>query len=353
VGLILSAAPTWQRIRSRIHPARAMPDLAIERIEIAPGLEVEEKPALALPDEFALVEKTRDYTSIDKEAIILKGGARYHQPTIAYRYRDAFLADGTIYVRGGYAAITARRRRPLIVDQAEEYSNAMLCADMGSDLFFGRWLCDALAKELLASELGLVPINQSHPMRIHEEGYRRILGLQAHLPNVARIQNLLLVDDRGYNQHHAGRFLELRARMRAQAGVSGPEMVYLARGQLAVSGRAIQNAPAVEAMLRSLGFTILYPEEMSAAEIQAALSHARVLIAVEGSALAHAQLTMPTGGAMIVIQPSNRFSTAHKSAAEFADIRFGYLVAKAEEEGLTVDIKRLCETIDLVISNIK
>lgn len=352
MGLIVSAAPTWQRLRSKIHSVKAMPELAIERIEIAPGLEVEEKPALALPNEFDLVEKTRDYTSIDKEAIILKGGARYHLPTIAYRYRNALLADGTIYVRGGYEAITSRRRRPLIVDQAEEYSNAMICADMGSDLFFGHWLCNALAKELLASELHLEPINQPHPLRIHEAGYRSILGLQAQLPNVARIENMLLVDDRGYNQHHVRRFLELRARMRAQSGASGPEMVYLSRGQLAVSGRGIRNDPAVEAALQSLGFIVLYPEDMSAAEIHAALSHARIIVAVEGSALAHAQLAMPAGGAIIAIQPSNRFSTAHKSAADAAGIRFGYLIAKAEGEGLTVDIKRLCETIELVTANI-
>lgn len=350
--LIFSTAPTWQRLRSKIHLTIPIPELADERIQISPGLDVEEMPALALPDEFDRIKKTRDYTSLNEEAAIVQGGLRRHLPTIAYRYRNALLADGTVYVRGGFETIASCGRRPLILDRAEEYPNAMICADIGSDLFFGRWLCDALAKELLASELGLEPINQRHPMRIHEEGYRSLLGLHAHVPTIAHIENMLLVDDRGYNQHHVRRFLELRARMRARAGVSGPKMVYLGRGLLAATGRGIQNGPAVQAALRSLDVAIINPEDMSAAEIHGALSHARIVIAVEGSALAHAQLAMPAGGAMIAIQPSNRFSTAHKSAAEAAGIRFGYVIAQARGGGLTVDIHRLVKTIELVSAEV-
>ena len=346
--MMLSVAPTWARVRSKIYGRQApLAELAEKKFELAPALEVEESSALALPGEFERVEGTRAYTSIVEQAGIVKGGLRSHLPTIAYRYSNVLLVDGVIYVRGGYERISSRRSRLVVLDRAQTYSSAVICADIGSDIFFGRWLCDSLAKELLACELGMEPINQSNPARIHEKGYRGLLGLNAHLPDVARIDDLLVVDDRGYNKDHVRRFRELRNRLRVRTGSSGPTRVYIARGRIAVEGRSIHNDSEVARALCSLGFTVIYPEEMTPDTIQAALRNARIVVAVEGSTLAHAQLAMPQGGAMITIQPSNRFSTAHKSVAEAAGLRFGYVVGQAHGVGLTVDIDRLCRTIEL------
>lgn len=351
MGIIFSIAPTWSRLRSKI-TRRQIPlaKFSIEQFEISPGLEVETHPALALPDEFERVKGTRAYTSLGEQSTIVKGGLHYHLPTIAYRHRNALLADGTIYVGGAFERVASFRPRPILLDQAHEYSEAMICADAGSDLFFGRWLCDSLAKEILASELDLPPINQAHPKRVHEDGYRTLLSLEANLPNVARIENLLLVDDRGYNEDHVRRFKQLRARLRARSNSTTSKLIYLGRGQIAVSGRGIHNELEVETALRSLGFIIIQPESMAPREIYEALKDARIVVAVEGSALAHAQLSMPEGSAMIAIQPSNRFSTAHKAVAEAAGMRFGYVVADADQSGLMVDVYRLCRTIELVAS---
>jgi len=346
--MIFSVAPTWERIRSNFTRRIPFTELAVERLELAPRWEVEERPALALRDEFQRVEGTRAYTSIIEQAAIVRGGLRSHLPTLAYRYRNALLVDGTVYVQGGFEGIASRSKRLIVLDRACEYSDALICADIGSDMFFGRWLCDSLAKELLARELGLQPINQSNAARIHENGYRSLLELDADSPDVARIDNLLIVDDRGYNEDHVRRFRELRSRLRKHASCTGPTLIYLSRGRIAVPGRAIHNDMEMEATLFSLGFTIIHPEDMTPEEVHGALENARIVVAVEGSALAHAQVAMLQGGALVAIQPSNRFSTAHKSVAEAAGLRFGYVVAQADQNGLTVDINRLCKTIELV-----
>lgn len=327
-----------------------MSDCAQEYLEISPELIVEELPAIALPGEFERVTGVRPYTTLEEQAVAIRGGACRHLPTIAYRYRDAIIADGTVYVRGAFENIAARRRRPVLIDQARDYSCAMLCADMGSDMFFGRWLRDSLAKEMLASERGLTPINQPHPKRLHESGYRSMLDLHADMPRVARIRDLWVVDDRGYNHDHVRRFRLLRERLRPLARGHGPEYVYISRGTIAEAGRSIQNAAAVEDALCAQGFAVIHPEAMEPEAIRQALAYAKIVVAVEGSALAHAQLSMPEGGTIIAIQPATRFSTAHKSVAEAAGLRFGYLVAETHNNQLVVDVDRLMKTIDLIQS---
>ena len=75
---------------------------------------------------------------------------------------------------------------------------------------------------------------------------------------------------------------------------------------------------------------------------------ARIVVAVEGSALAHAMVAMPSGGCIVTIQPSNRFSSAFKSVAEFAGILFAYIVAEASGQQLRLSTERLLRLLEVV-----
>ncbi len=351
MSFIVSAAPIWSRLARKALGNRSINEAAVERVEISTAYTVEELPALALPGEFSRARNARHHT-LAELARLLEGQIVQHPATVAFRLRDAIIADGTVYVGTKLELIAQTQRRAIIFGRSQEYETAQLCADIGSDLFFGRWLCDSLAKEILANERGLQPINQGNRLRMHEIGYRAILKLMADQPKTAVIRNLWVVDDRGYNADHVRRFRLLRQRMRSSAPNKVGAKVYLTRGVTGVLGRAIENESEVVGLLEALGFSVLRPELMNPAEIRAALISARIVVAVEGSVLAHAQVTLPEGSAILVIQPADRFSVAHKSVAEAAKLRFGYVVAESKESGLWVDIGRLRRTLDLVEESI-
>jgi hypothetical protein len=347
---IATAAPVWARALRRLRLLGEINDLAAERIEIWPAEMTMGLPAIELAGEFDRVKNVRPYTTLAEQAAAMTGHHTHHSATVGYRLRNALIADGTLYVGSRYEAIAKMRRRPFVFGRFREYETAQLCADVGSDLFFGRWLCDSLAKEILAEEQGLKPLNQPNRLRIHEKGYRTILAMAADLPDVALVRDLWVIDDRGYNAHHVRRFKLLRQRLRgpAIADRSPQRLIYIGRGQTGIPGRDIQNEGELQAILSGLGFTVINPEVMTPAEIRAALISARIVVGTEGSALAHAQVALPEGSAIIVIQPANRFSSAHKPVAEAAGVRFGYIVAEPHGLQLRLDIDRLRRTIELV-----
>jgi len=347
---IASAAPIWARVLRKLKVGEEINDIAAEHIEICAAETTEERPAIALPDEFDRVLKPRHNISIVELAAAVAGGPTMHGPTVAYRFRDVLLADGSIYVGFRYEQVAKFRRRPIIFGHFPEYETAQLCADSGSDIFFGHWLCDSLAKEMLAKERGLRPLNQPNDLRIHEQGYRSILGMTADMPQTAYIRDLWTVDDRGYNSDHVRRFRALRTKLREtrEAETKASRLIYLGRGRTGESGRNLQNEQEIQAALDATGFDAIHPEEIAPPEIRDALMYARIVVSVEGSALAHAVLALPEGSAIVVIQPANRFSHAFKSVSEFAGIRFAYIVAEQRGTQLWLDPARLIKLIEMV-----
>src|SRR5437868_937683 len=97
MSFIFSAAPIWSRLVRTALGDRPVDDAAVERVEISPLYEVEERPALALPGEFSRVKRARHYT-LAEQALRLQGQLVQHPATVAYRVQDAIIADGTVYV---------------------------------------------------------------------------------------------------------------------------------------------------------------------------------------------------------------------------------------------------------------
>ena len=344
---IFRFSPTSSRILRKARLSGPLSEAASETIELHPATTASELPAIALSGEFDRIKQPRHQIPMAQLETALSGGPTMHAATIGYRFTNALLADGSIYVGYRYETVAQRPRYPLIFGAVSEYDTAQLCADAGADVFFGRWLINSLTKELLAQEQCMQPINQPNAIRIHEAGYRSLLNLYADAPDRALFTNLWIVDDRGYNTDHVRRFRALRQRL-PQSKRRPDKLVYLGRGKIGVPGRDIAAEETLQDTLANAGFTIIHPELMSAWQIQRALGDARLVLAVEGSAIAHALLAMPSGGAIVTLQPDNRFSTAHKSIAEFAGIRFAFLVATSTNLGLSVDDQRLMRLIDVV-----
>lgn len=281
---------------------------------------------------------------------LLSGGAIHQGPTRLHLVRDALIADGTVLTARSYDRLArGGKKRMILTGQPERISEGALCSTQVTERYFGHWLKDGVAHELLAQDRELLPIVLARSPWLHEEGYRTFLGLHPRQVDYARCDRLWLLEDWEVNAHFVGRYERLRSKLRETINASEANgRVYLARGALA-AGRALSNEEEVRAALERRGFTILDPTQSSAEDIARTLASARLVVSPEGSAITHAILAMPRGSGIITIVGAQHFNLAYKLICDALGIRFGLTVADAvDTDRFSQSIDRLLATIDLI-----
>jgi hypothetical protein len=339
--------PLVARLRGKFGFAKAIRSAAAEVVELASADESPALPVISLPNEFERVVDAAPLSTIESQHELVTATRTKHGPTIAYRFQDAVLADHTLYAAGGYEVSRRGDKRPILGGTYEEYEQGQLCTYAASNIYFGHWLRDALAMELLAEQRGLVPLSYLRKPWIHEPGYRQLMNLSGRPVSFALVRQLWVIDDLGLNRSWIGRFRELRRRVRSAVDQGGPSRVFLSRGERG-SARELINQAAIIELLVERGFTVVEPEELQPSAIAHLLASARVVVSVEGSALNHAQYAVPESAVLLVIQPPQRFNAFHKVLADFNNVRFSYVVADPADNGFTLPPERLLRTLDLV-----
>ena len=276
-----SLLPLTSRLRAKLSGTQAIWSGAAEKIQLAPADESSGFPVICLPNELDRVIDVAPLSTFALERSYVAEAPISQGPTIGYRFENAILADNTLYAAGRFEVARAGEKRSF---WGNTMSTAQLCAHSPSNIYFGHWLRDALAMELLAEQRGLKGLSYVRKPWLHEPGYREIMKLPARPMAFARVRNLWSVDDRGLNASWIKRFRELRARVRKAAAGGGPARVFLARGRGGES-RELVNAPAIYEVLAARGFVSRSrPESLSPQQIVNTLSAAKIAISVEGSA---------------------------------------------------------------------
>lgn len=301
----------------------------VETVELEPGCEWELPPPLFLPDELERI--TGHATGLDPAANIATMTTRtyWQGPTRKHLWRDAIIADRTVMGKGRIAVLDKAPRRAILTASPRHIDEAAMCSTSQTEAYFGHWLLDGLCHELLGG--GVTLETKAWP---HKAGYRELAGLPAHPVDYARVERLWMLEDHELNRGRVARLRDLRRRIAPRHGPL--ECVMIARGKSGV-GRVLENEG-------DLGFPVIHPESMTAAEIAATLSRARLVIGVEGSALAHAIVAMPEGAGLLVIQPPNAFNSFYRPMCGMLGIRFGFTVA---DRPFRMDHDRLIRAVDL------
>jgi hypothetical protein len=99
-------------------------------------------------------------------------------------------------------------------------------------------------------------------------------------------------------------------------------------------------------LLDGYGFDILACDDLEPAEIVYRSLDARVIIGVEGSHLSHALYPVAASGALLVLQPPDRFAMPYKEAADALGPRFGFVVGPPAEAGFSVDLDEIRLMLD-------
>jgi capsular polysaccharide biosynthesis protein len=338
--------PLISRIVGRLFKT-AVVARASEILEISPAKAYPPVPATKLDDEEPRVIAAVGAVGVDKAL------ARLNNPTTQGRTRaflvhDVLIADGAVMTATARECFQDRRRRMVLATAPKAIPDGMLCTSHVGERYFSHWLVDGLTHELLARDLGMTPLVLARTPWLHEKEYRELLEIHAQVVDTVRVERLWLLEDWELNAHRAERLEQLRTTLRSKIGRGGPERVFISRGQTGV-GRSLKNEAEVRRALEDRSFVVIEPEKMSVAAIASTLASARIVVAVEGSAIGHAIIALPRGAGILAMQPPKRFNAMWKTFSDALGFHFGCTVGDdVDGDSFTQPVGRLLRTLDLL-----
>lgn len=343
----------WGMRRLIAGRAPDMNDMATRSWEICPAEAHTCPPAIHLPDALDRVTALSPWRDWQTERRFIEGSVIEHAATRAHLIEDvdiagAYLYRGAARMQAGFGAQQVLRRGR---GATQRLAEAHLVSNWAGSQYFGIFLRAVLPMELLPED-GAPAISVVTKPYEHEEGYREVLSMpRPSCVTAARVKRLTLYTDFGQNASKAARYAELRARLRRTLGTPAPDTrpagVYLKRGNTG-ERRHLVNEAQIEAALTALGFDIVEPAALDARTIAQRLLDAPVVVSVEGSHLAHAIYPIAENGALVVLQPPDRFAMAFKEFTDRANLRFAFTVGHPAPDGFSVGIDDLKQTLDMV-----
>jgi len=313
-------------------PCSSLDAMASRVWEHTPGGTETVEPIVLMPGSLErVVSGPRDLgTPIPREAVI--GHAVSCElklsPTTLYEIRDALVSRGSIYARGHRYPLRWNPVRESLRGAVETIDEAVLVGSMRGSYFFGDWIMDDCAQQLLAESLGPEVIDIVRPMYKHEPGYRELLELCApRQVEDALVRRLTVIVEGGASVDQRRRIAMLRERLRKNLGPLPPFHcgVYVDRG---VTGarRSLVNKDVVTARLKERGFSVIEPEKLTSRQVATALATAKFVMGVEGSHLSPGVVSVSTGSTVIELHPANRFYPCRRSYLDAFGIKYAVLV---------------------------
>jgi len=297
------------------------------------------------PKDLDKIVNVQNETSIDRERERIFGGETAHAPTIAYQLKDIKASNGNLYKGNMKYGLRSDRDKFFVDSPFEEIpSGCLACSAMGSK-YFGHWMRDDIPKYLASKEIAL-PLSYMGQMTDHQKDYSSLFGITPENYLSGHITELTILEDYGQNSSKRDRYELLRSKIKNKFQSSPKSGVMILRGSSGEKRGLINEAEVIDFLKRN-NFDIVDPERHSVEEI---ISKCRVdiLIGVEGSQLAHFNYAGNDNGAIITLQPPNRFNNVYKDYADCVEMTYGFVVGNiGKSGGFTIDISRLEKIISL------
>jgi hypothetical protein len=277
---------------------------------------------------------------------MMGGFETLHTPTRCFELNDVLLIDGALYKGDAWHFLHPQGGRLPRVRVGQEIDRAAIFCTPGGNKYFGQWLMDDCVTYPLAQAEGL-PVTTARPAPPHEPAYEAWLGMAPKRIASAFFRRLLLFDDVGQNRDKHARFRSLNERLLSRVQASPHPGVFILRGQTG-ERRVLRNEQELaEALRERRGFRILDPKKADVPAIVAACAGARTVIGVEGSGLMHGVLALAPGGAVLTLQPPNRFVPLYKHLTDRDHQHFGFVVGVPEDGDFRVELDEVERTLDL------
>jgi len=319
--------------------------------EISPSSIAISRPAYFLPGQ---LERVTGMAYTDNPRRDMQGGiATLYPPTRGFLVKDATLVDGSLYKAGKRLDLYSRARIPkrdrYIPRMRVEYEldcGAIYSSYDGNE-FFGLWLTDDCPNYLLARDWG-IPITSNQPASAHTLEYEKWLGMKPLRANCAFLHKVVLFDDDwGNNSSKQARFRMMKEKLLANVNVEQHPGAFILRRDSGTPRIMHNEIEMAEYLRERRGFRILDVTRDDVSTIVANCAGARIIAGVEGSHLIHGLLAMQSRGAVLALQPPNRFCGVIKRTTDLENLRFGFVVGKADGNGFRVDPVEVERTLDL------
>ena len=326
---------------------RALSEYASRTWSIAPGETSKPNAAFFLPGQ---LDKVTGWVFADEHPgrEMLGGFERSHAPTRAFLLRDAWLIDGVLYKGTACEHLHPRRKGLPELRVTQTIDRAAVYCTPGGNMYFGQWLMDDCVTYPLAMAEG-TPVTTAQPAYPHTKVYEDWLGMNPVRVPSAYLRELVIFEDVGQNQGKHKRFAAMGEKLRAHVDEVKPHPgVFILRGRTGES-RLLHNELELADQLRvNRGFRILDPAKSDVPTIVSACAGAQTVVGIEGSGLIHGILLLPPGGAVLTLQPPNRFVSVYKHLTDRDGQRFGFVVGTPERDGFHIVPDELERTLDLL-----
>jgi capsular polysaccharide biosynthesis protein len=301
--------------------------------------------ALTLPGQLERVSAVAFNGNVEDEIAQFMGGKRRIGSTRQLSFHDVLVVNGTLHSDG---------RRWVFNDQAvvakdkiwTEQDYAVCRSSFLGCHYFGHWLRDDCATDILASEMG-APVSMPTPRWPDRNQYLSLFGQRQVDLNHAFVRNLILYDDVSQNEHKALRLRKLRERLRDSVLATPTDVVYLKRGASGVSRQLVNERELIE-LLKKMSVRIVEPESIQTSRVIEELIDARLIISIEGSQISHALFCLRNQGALLVLQPPDRFYNPHMDWARALGMKYGALVGHPAGGGFFIPPKDLLRGIEMM-----
>lgn len=345
----ISFAPVASRVYRRIVGHCEMEGIADRIVRVSPAEHFPLPEAIFLPGQLDRITGTHaGPESLADEIRQTLDRTLSNIESFAFLVRQAVVGRGRVSTWTGYRDLSLRGtgRGPLRVDEIAE--EAALCSTWQGNDYFAHFLFDDAAIHPLAARFARPFFSGARgPRTAHCRDYLAKFGMPYEERQNLRVRKLWMFRDFALGPDKRDRLCRMAARLRDMTEAPSPKPGAFIRRGTTGQVRVLENAAEVEAWCVAQGFVIVDPERQSVDEICAALKDVPLVIGVEGSQLVHALFTMARGGAILCIQPADRYNVVFRQLCAAMELNWGFVVAGGTVDGFRLDIRELAATVEL------
>ncbi|WP_287185742.1 glycosyltransferase 61 family protein [Rhodovulum sp.] len=332
-------------LHAKLARGTAFDSLPAPEILNTPGI-CECRPALFEPDQLERVRACGFRRSIYDEVAKLTATRFLEGPLERYRLGPAVIAGGWILTRERTLYFGARSPLKALGGPLRELDRAEIVSSEQGVKYFGHWLRDDCPLyDWIRNRVQ--PFALTRPNWPDRHLYEAAFDQRWETLDFARIGDLTVYRDLSFHHEKDQRIRQLRQKLRAaHPGRPGGQIVYLTRGQMG-SPRTMSNAAAFEAAMQAAGIRVVTPGS-DPARLLDDLLDARMIITIEGSQAAHGVYMLAEGGAMLVLQPPERFYNPHHEWLRLLGMRYGTVIGTKDETSFHVDPDEVLRMVDRI-----
>lgn len=346
---IVARANALSRIlRSKFVTRKSRYTLLPHPIEVTSRELISCAPALYDKDQLRRVISCGFGASLEDEIEKLDATSFVEGPLARYELGESLVVGGKIFSGNARYLMSAQSSLRALGSNVIEFKSASLTNTMQGLHYFGHWLGDDCA---LYEALRGAPniLSMRRPNWPDRHFYESAFDQTWNELDFFKVSELTIYRELGFNRDKADRLRLLRQKLRASSPRrAGGQVAYISRGTLG-ENRNMSNLDAVVEAFSKAGIRIVEPGVDSNTMI-CELLDAAAIIAIEGSHACHAIYSLADNGAILILQPPERFYNPHHEWARLLGMSYGLVVGEKDEVSFKIHPDEALRMVDRLLA---